>query len=412
MDWIRKAQEELDRADIDGWLLYDFRGSNPVANGLIGPLLDGGMASRRVFLMLPRARTRRAPSDTAAAAADAPQPTLLVHAIERGSVPPLPFEVRAYSSRASLLDALRELVGGARTVAMEYSPMGDNPYVGLVDAGTIELVRSLGVEVVPSADVAQVLSRWTPAQIDAHLDAADVVMAAKDHAFAFMAERLSLGQQVREAEVQKVITTFFEERGYTEGHPSDVSFGAHAGDPHYVVREGQDAVLRDGDVVLVDLWAKRAGDPDAPFADVTWMGACGRPSQELVSAFEAVKEARDAAFKAIADAYATSGPPEGAAIDRAARAVLERHGHGEAFFHRTGHSLGTKTTHGEAAHLDDYETSEHRRLLPGVGVTIEPGVYYEHFGVRSEINVLLEDDGPRATTDMQEDLERLPAPAA
>ena len=394
MDWIDKVRTALEREGIDAWLLYDFRGSNPLANALLRPILDGGMATRRVFLRVPRVG----------------QPVLLVHAIERGSVPPLPFPLRWYSSRESLLQELGVLLEGCATVAMEYSPLGDNPYVGHVDAGTVEMIRTLGVEVVSSGDVAQVLSRWTPEQIDAHLDAAEIVMEAKDHAFEFIAERLAQGRSVREAEVQYAITTYFEERGFSEGHPSDVSFGAHAGDPHYVIRPGHDAVLQDGDVVLIDLWAKRDGEADAPFADVTWMGVCGTPSEELLGAFEAVKEARDAAFRAIAEAQGAGESPEGGAIDRAARAVLERRGFGEAFFHRTGHSLGTVATHGDAAHLDDYETRERRRLLPGVGVTIEPGVYFPHYGVRSEINLLLEEDGPVATTDLQDELVRLPAP--
>jgi Xaa-Pro aminopeptidase len=394
MDWIRSAQQGLEEADIDAWLLYDFRGSNPTAHAIIRPLLAGGVGSRRVLLLIPREG----------------DPVLLVHAIERGSLPELPFEVRSYGSRGDLEREAARLVRGARRVAMEYSPEGDNPYVGSVDAGTVEFVRGLGVEVVSSGDVAQALNRWTPGQLDAHLDAAEVVLAAKDHAFAFLAERTGLGQEVRETEVQHVITAFFDERGFSQGHPSNVSFGAHAGDPHYVPREGADAVLCAGDVVLIDLWAKRAHDLDAPYADVTWMAVSGEPSSEVADAFDAVREARDAAFRALCEAYAAGRYPEGREIDRAARAVLDACGHGPAFFHRTGHSLGCASTHGDAAHLDDFETRERRRLLPGVGVTIEPGVYYPHFGVRSEIDVWCDAAGPRATTDLQGQLLPLPSP--
>ncbi len=394
VDWIATARAALRAADLDGWLLYDFRGSNPTARARIAPLLDGGVASRRVFLLVPREG----------------EPVLLVHAIERGSIPPLPFEVRAYSGRASLEAELRALVAGHRRLAMEYSPNGDNPYVGAVDAGTLELVRSLGVEVVPSGDVAQALEVWSDAQIDAHLEAAEAVLAAKDRAFGFLRERVGLELPVTETEVQAVIVEAFAERGLVYDHPANVSFGAHAGDPHYVPRAGQDATLRAGDVVLIDLWAKLP-EADAPYADVTWMGVCGEPSAELLRAFEAVKDARDAAFRAIADAFADGRRPEGREIDRVARDLLAERGYGDdAFIHRTGHSLGTRRTHGEAVHLDDFETCDRRRLLPRLGVTIEPGVYFPHFGVRSEIDVLLEDDGARATTDLQEELERLPAP--
>lgn len=392
--WIPTARAALDDADLDAWLLYDFRGANPTARARIAPLLDGGVASRRIFLLVPRHR----------------EPVLLVHAIERGSIPALPFEVRAYSGRASLEQALAELLAGHRQVAMEYSPHGDNPYVGAVDAGTIELVRSLGVEVVSSGDVAQALEVWSGEQIEAHLEAAAVVLAAKDRAFGYLRERVGLDLAVRETEVQGVIVEAFGERGLVFDHAPNVSFGAHAGDPHYVPRTGQDAVLRAGDVVLIDLWAKLPY-ADAPYADVTWMGVAGAASAELERAFEAVRDARDAAFRAIAEAFGDGLRPEGRAIDRVARDLLASRGYGDdAFIHRTGHSLGTRRTHGEAVHLDDFETCDRRRLLPGIGVTIEPGVYYPHFGVRSEIDVLLEEDGARATTDLQAELERLPAP--
>jgi Xaa-Pro aminopeptidase len=394
MDWIDTARAALAEAQLDAWLLYDFRGINPIAHARIAPLLDGGVGSRRVFLLVPVEG----------------EPVLLVHAIERGSIPPLPFEVRAYSSRDSLERSLRELLAGRPRVAMEYSPHGDNPYVGTVDAGTVEMVRALGVEVRSSGEVAQALEVWTPRQIDAHLEAAEVVLEAKDRAFGFLGERLALGAEVHETEVQRVIVDFFGAHGLVFDHPPNVSFGAHAGDPHYVPRAGQDAVVRPGDVVLIDLWGKLDRD-DAPYADVTWMGVCGEPSGELNEAFAAVIEARDAGVRAIAEAYASGRPPEGRAIDRVVRDLLAARGYGDdVFMHRTGHSLGTRHTHGDAAHLDDFETRERRRLIPGLGITIEPGVYFPHYGVRSEIDVLLESDGPRATTDLQGELERLPAP--
>lgn len=392
MDWLSTAQTALRAEGLDAWLLYDFRGSNPTARSRIAPLLDGGVASRRIFLLVP---------------VDA-EPVLLVHAIERGSIPALPFEVRAYSSRDSLESALRALLAGRSRVAMEYSPAGDNPYVGVVDAGTVELVRSLGADVASSGDVAQALEVWTPEQVDAHLQAASAVLAAKDRAFGFLRERLSLGAAVRETEVQKVITDLFEERGLEFDHPPNVSFGAHAGDPHYVPRPSTEAVLRSGDVVLVDLWAKLPAAA-APYADVTWMGVCGEPSEAVLRAYSAVTDARDAGLRAIQEAFEQGRRPEGREIDRVVRGVLAGRGYGDdAFIHRTGHSLGTRHTHGDAVHLDDFETRDRRRLLPGLGVTIEPGVYFPSFGVRSEIDVLLEDGRATATTDLQAELERLP----
>lgn len=392
MNWLADAQEELRRSNLAGWLVYDFRGSNPIARKTLVPLLGGGPASRRAFLWVPAEG----------------EPRLLVHAIELGNVPrELTVSKRSYASRESMTAELRQMLGGAKRVAMEYSPEGDNPYVGTVDAGTVERIRALGVEVVSSGDVAQTLEVWTEQQLEQHLQAAAVVLEAKDAAFAFLAQRCQDGAEVRETEVLAVIEETFKAGGCIRDHSPNVSFGAHAADPHYGPGGANDAVLQPGEVVLIDLWCKLP-EADAPYADVTWMGVRGAPSSEVASTFEAVKAARDAAFTAIADAYARGVWPEGREIDAAARATLERAGHGAAFFHRTGHSIGVKAAHGLAAHLDGFETIDARRLRPGLGVTIEPGAYYPgRYGVRSEMNVYLAPDGPVATTDLQAELEVL-----
>ncbi len=392
MDWLPKVQAELARQHLDGWLIYDFRGSNRPVQPLIRPLLEGNTASRRVLLYVPAQGI----------------PTLVVHAIELRSLKAdLPVKLLSYSSRQSLDKAIATLVGGAKRVAMEYSPGGDNPYVGTVDAGTIERVQATGVEVVSSGELAQVLELWTPQQLRDHLTAASGVIAAKDAAFAFLAERCQAGAKVSELEVQRVIITKFEAAGLVFDHAANVSFGAHSGDPHYHPIEGvRDAQLQPGDVVLIDLWAK-VDLTSAPYADVTWMGVCGPPSSELNQTWHAVREARDTALRTVTDAYHEGRWPSGAEVDRATRAVLERAGHGAAFTHRTGHSLGLNATHGSAAHLDDFETADERLLRPGLGFTIEPGAYYPHYGVRSEINVYIGDDGPMATTELQTDLELL-----
>lgn len=363
-----------------------------MARPLLDPLLEGNAASRRVLLYVPASG----------------RPTLAVHAIERGSLKPdLDVNVLSYASRQDFGDVIGELVKGAARIAMEYSPGGDNPYVGQVDAGTVERVRAKGVEVVSSGDVAQVLELFTEQQLSDHLTAAAGVMRAKDAAFAFLRERFQAGVEVRESEVQGVILGEFQAAGLVTGSSPNVSFGAHAGDPHYFPVAGvRDAVLKEGDVVLIDLWAK-VDSREAPYADVTWMGSAGAPAGRLMEVWAAVREARDVAFKVIAEAYASGRRPTGAEADRAARDVLMRAGHGDAFTHRTGHSLGTAATHGGAAHLDDFETADTRQLMPGAGLTIEPGAYYDDLGVRSEINVYLTEEGPVATTDLQEELELL-----
>lgn len=421
MKQLGAVQSALEQAGLDAWLVYDFRGSNPVARPVLGPLLEGNIASRRVFLKVPVEGV----------------PVLLVHAIEVGTLKPdLQVEVRSYSSRQSLDAALGELLAGCSRVAMEYSPGGDNPYVGTVDAGTLERVRGHGVEVVSSAEIAQSLELWDAAQLDQHLSAAGAVLDAKDAAFAFIAERLRAGAEVRETQVQRLIADNFDAGGFVYDHLATVSFGAHAGDPHYSPLSGaRDAVLREGEVVLVDLWCK-VPQERAPYADITWMGVAGKPAPEVERAFGAVIAARDAAFRHVAKAYADGRWPTGAETDRAAREVLEEAGYGDAFTHRTGHSLGVTAAHGLAAHLDDFETSDTRLLRPGLGFTIEPGVYLPTFGVRSEINVYIDHGvgagtggagpdgtgmdgtrtdgpgtdgpGPRATTDLQAELVVLP----
>ncbi len=393
MNELEAVRDELERAGIDAWLIYDFRGSNAVARPLLRALLGERLGSRRVFLLVPRTGT----------------PVLLAHAIEAGTLSGARgVETRVYTGTEHLDAELGRALASLRSVAMEYSPRGDNPYVGTVDAGTVERVRSLGVQVVSSGDLAQVLQLWDEERLEAHLRAAEVVLRAKDAAFGFLGEALALGRTVTESEAQSVITQVFEEAGCVYDHAPNVSFGSHAGDPHHAPTAGAgDRDLRSGDVVLIDLWC-RLPEPGAPYADVTWMGHAGPPSERVARAFEAVTEARDAAFKRVADVYAEGRWPTGAEVDRAARDVLEAAGYGEAFVHRTGHSLGADGPHGLAAHLDGFETLDQRLLRPGLGFTIEPGVYFPDFGVRSEINVYVDEDGPRATTDLQGGLEVLP----
>ena len=384
MTWLQTAQTELNRQGLAGWLIYDFRGSNPVAKRFL--TLGDGLLSRRVFLFVPAGG----------------RPTLLLHAIERGSLPEVPFEVRSYSSRQSLRAELRGMLPQAK-VAVEYSPNNDIPYVSHVDAGTVELLRSLGVEVVSSADLLQAFSAWTPEQLDAHLQAAKHVLQAKDIAFEFLSLQTQVGNAVRETDVQKVITDYFDSHGLEYDHPPIVGFGAHAGDPHYAPRPGSDAELKEGDAILIDLWCKLPRE-DAPYADITWMGCYGEPSDKLREVFEVVRDARDLAVTTIQSAYDENRVPQGFEVDRATRDFITDKGYGAAFFHRTGHSIGTAHAHGEAVHLDDFETHDTRDLRPGIAVTVEPGVYLDDLGVRSELNLVLEENGPRVTTEEQREL--------
>lgn len=385
--WIRTAQAELARQGLAGWLIYDFRGSNPFA----ARFLDlGGMLSRRIFALVP---------------ADG-RPVVLVSALEAGSLQADPFEVRAYTGRASLEAELARLLPDG-PVAMEVSPRADIPYVSVVDAGTIELLRDLGGEIVSSAELLQAFAAWTPWQIERHRAAAAAVMEVLDEAWAHLRTRTGAGLEVRETDVQAVIAQGFGRRGLVSDHGAIVGFGPNAGDPHYQPRLGADRALEPGDPILIDLFAR---DPDhgAPYGDVTWMGVYGEPEPAFVAAFDAVTAARETGVRVIRDAWRDGRTLQGREVDRVVRDQLSDAGYGAAFVHRTGHSLGSQHTHGEAVHLDDFETADVRTLRPGIGVTIEPGVYLPTFGVRSELDLLIGEDGPEVTTGEQRELVRIP----
>ena len=371
------VSEALREAKLGGWLLYDFRGSNPLAHRLLG--LDAKPTqSRRLFYFVP---------------ADGP-PRKLVHRIERGSLDHLPGEKRVYLSRQELRAGVEELVRGAGTVAMEYAPDGGNPYVSTVDAGTVELVRGCGAEVVGSGDlVSRFEATLTAAQRSAHRRAAGVIEEAFPLAAGLIRDALAAGAAVTEEEVRDRLLGFFGERGCETYSPPIVARAAHGGDPHYETGSGADTAFRDGDFLLLDMWCK-ATEPGAPYADVTRCFTFGRdPSPRESEAFAAVVAGRDAALTLIRDRFAAGEPVRGWEADRAARDVIEAAGWGEFFVHRTGHSMGLETTHGAGAHLDDLETREDRLILPNTCFTIEPGVYADDLGVRSEIDVLIDPDG-------------------
>jgi Xaa-Pro aminopeptidase len=386
--WIVTARAELARQGLAGWLLYDFRGSNPFAARFLD--LGDTLLSRRVFALVPT---------------EGP-PVLLVSVLEAGSLRAPGFEVRSYASRASLEARLRELLPDG-PVAMEVSPRADLPYVSAVDAGTVQLIASLGGEVVSSAELLQAFAAWSETQIADHREAARGVMAVLEEAFAFLRERTAAGREVRETDVQDVIAAGFDRRGLVYDHRAIVGFAANAGDPHYVPRRGEDRALAPGDPVLIDLFARKDA-PGAPYGDVTWMGVYGDPDPAFARAFEAVVAARELGVRTIREAWAEGRRPQGREVDRAVRDLLSEAGYGEAFVHRTGHSLGWRHTHGDAVHLDDFETRDTRTLRPGIGLTVEPGVYLAELGVRSELDLVLHEDGPEVTTGQQRELVRIP----
>lgn len=386
--WIDTARAELARLGLAGWLLYDFRGSNPFAERFLD--FGDGLLSRRVFVLVPSSGT----------------PVALVSALEAGSLRADGFEVRSYASRASLEARLRELIPDG-PLAMEVSPGGDIPYVSVVDAGTVEMVRAAGGEVVSSAELLQAFAAWDATRTGQHRTAAAAVMEVLEQAWTYLREATAAGREVRETDVQDVIARGFDARGLVYDHRAIVGFGPNAGDPHYAPRRGTDRLLTPGDPVLIDLFA-RLDAPGAPYGDVTWMGVYGEPEPAFLRAFEAVVAARETGVRTIRDAWREGRTLQGREVDRAVRDQLDAAGYGEAFVHRTGHSLGSRHTHGEAVHLDDFETRDTRTLRTGIGLTVEPGVYLAGFGVRSELDLVLGEDGPEVTTGEQRELVRIP----
>lgn len=385
LDAIRGA---LVPSGIDGWLLYDFRGSNPIARRVIG-FDERQIATRRWFYWIPAKG----------------EPAAIVHAIEPEAVR-APGRRLVYRSWRELEAHLAACLKGARRVAMEYSPRAAIPYVSRVDAGTIEMVRACGPEVVTSADLIQEFeARWTPAQKALHDRAARDTLLAKDEAFALIKERLAAGLPVKESEVQGFIQSRFDARGLLTDHPCIVAVNEHASDPHFETAAGpRDKEIRKGDLVLIDLWAKVAGNPDAVYYDATWMAYCGPTvPPRVVEVWEAVKGGRDAAIAFVEKSVAEGRAIRGAEVDDVARGFIEARGFGANFLHRTGHSIGAEV-HGNGANIDNLETRDERTLIPGLCFSIEPGVYLPEFGIRSEIDMYIGEGTAEVTGDIQREL--------
>ncbi len=375
-------QDLLRRQHLDGWLLYNFRDLNPIAKRL-APLPPHGLLTRRWVYWIP------AQGESA----------WLTHAIERGSFSHGPETVLTYSSWQSFETSLLALTDGPKRIACEYSPLCSIPYTSYLDAGTVEQLRDLGYTLHPSADLVQAISAvWTPGQLDSHRRAAAVCMSAKDAAFALIAERLAAGSLITESDVQQFIAQRLYEANIDPDHPPIVAVNDHAGNPHYGPDPDHPTPIRRGDLILIDLWGRVAGDPDAVFADMTWMGYAGpQPPEPMIRVFEIVARARDAAIALVQERVAARAPVFGWEVDDVTRDVIKQAGYGDAFIHRTGHSLDT-AIHGSGANIDNLETRDTRALIPHIGFTIEPGVYLPDFGVRLEINMFIHDDHAEVTT--------------
>jgi len=375
----------LGEMGADAWLLFDFRGVNPVVGRVLGDA-GMGMGTRRLFVLLPRSG----------------RPVAVAHRIEEHALAGFPGDIRPYSSWRELHAELRPLVAG-KTLAMEVSPADAVPYLDRVPHGVVELVESLGAHVVSSARlVTRFAARWSPAELAGHRRAATALAEIAGTALQWAGAETARGAEVRETAVQARVLDAIARAGLVTDHPPVVAFQRNSALPHYEPREGADLRLEAGQVLLLDLWAGPA--KGSVFADQTWMAFAGRaPDAEVRRVWSTVQRARDTVVGVLRQRYTEGdgkGPGDGvtgADLDDVARGVIREAGYGAHFVHRTGHSID-RDLHGSGPHLDNFETADTRGLIAGIGFSVEPGIYLPgRFGMRSEINVFLGDSGPEVT---------------
>jgi len=384
---LAEMQEHLRREGLDGWLFFDHHRRDP-------------LAYRVLKFEPPRTPTRRwyylVPAEG--------EPRGLVHRIESGMLDALPGPKRAYAGWSQQVEGLRELLAGCRRVAMQYSPQCAVPYVAMVDAGTVELVRGLDVEVASAADLIQYFeARWSEENLRLHLEAGRRVDEARRAAFRLIGERVRGGAGVGEFEVKEFIRGRFAEAGLVTDHGPIVAVNENASNPHYEPERERSREIRRGDLVLIDLWAKLEGAAGV-YYDSTWTGVVGgEPSPEMAQVFRVVREARDRAVSLVQEAVSRGRELRGFEVDDAARGVIAAAGYGEYFTHRTGHSIGVEV-HGAGANMDNLETHDERRVIPWTCFSVEPGIYLERFGLRSEVDVFVGEGEARVTGEIQEEL--------
>jgi len=396
---LSAIQTALRQHHLDGWLFYDHHHRDPIAYRILG-LDEHSFVSRRWYYFIPAEG----------------EPRKLVHRIESGKLDPLPGSKEAYSSWQELEQKLEAILDGASTIAMQYSPRNAIMYVSMVDAGTVELVRSLGKQVVSSADLVSVFEAvLTEHQIATHFEAQrrlDAVLAA---GWKYIGENVRSGITITEFNVVEFLNAEIEKAGLWTDHGPNCSAGPNSADSHYDPTSATARNLRNGDFILIDIWAKLADaddpqqpDPSAIWYDITWTGVIGRdpsPREQLI--FNTVRDARDAAIETVQRAYTEGRPIAGWEADDAARAVIRDAGFGDFFTHRTGHNIEV-SLHGNGAHLDNLETHDERLLLPNTCFSVEPGIYFSgEFGIRSEVNMITRPGGAIVTGPLQRELLRI-----
>ncbi|MGB9235875.1 MAG: Xaa-Pro peptidase family protein [Terriglobales bacterium] len=372
---LSAIQHALRERNIDAWLFYDHHHRDPIAYRVLG-LPESLMVTRRWYYLIPAKGG----------------PTKLVHKIEAGHLDSLPGSKMCYSGWQELFESLKQMLAAHRDIAMQYSPNNAVFTISLVDAGTADLIRGLGKNIVSSADlVAQFESTWSDEQIKTHFEARDAIDSITAEAFKEIGRRVRNGG-TSEHEIQNWFKEAFARENLVTDDPPIVAVNANSGNPHYEPNAVHPVPIRDGDFVLLDVWAKK-NKPGAVYYDITWVGIVGEaPSARHHEIFKIVRDARDIGVKTVQDAVAAQKPIAGWQVDHAVRGLITKATYGDYFIHRTGHSIGTEV-HSNGANMDDLEIHDERRILPNSCFSIEPGIYLPEFGVRLEVDVLV-----RATT--------------
>lgn len=382
---IDTIQQALKDANLDGWLFYSFRGSDPIAANILNMPTEGHMATRRWFYYVPQSG----------------EPTRILHSIERDVLDHLPGKKMIYLPWQQLHSHLKDTLTASSAhprVAMQYSAEAAIPYLSRVDAGTIELIRSFGVEIVSSADLVQKFeSAWGDEQLAMHDEAARGLYESVKSAFEEIGRRITTGTPTNEYDIQQYILNCFSDRGMFSKDPPIVAVNANSAMPHYGPTREHNSPINKGDFVLIDLWAK-LDKPNAVYADITWTSFVGETvPDEVVKVFNVVRDGRDAATEFVKEAFAAGRTIYGWQVDDVCRDVIRKAGYGDYFIHRTGHNIHTEV-HGNGANIDNLETKDARVLIPRTCFSIEPGIYLEgKFGVRSEIDVYVGEREARVT---------------
>ena len=386
---VKSIQSALKKKNIDGWLLCDFRNRDQLAYRVLGLNFEK-MTSRRWYYFIPAKG----------------EPKKLVSTVEKSRLDALPGKQMMYLSWEDLHRSIRKMLGPKKTIAMQYSPKNNVPYVSIVDAGTIELLRSFGYKIVSSADLVQMFASLISVEgYQSHKEAARLMDGIRAEAFEQIRRAVRNSSGSTEYDVQQYIMRRFNEEGLTTYDPPMVGVNDHPADPHFDTTREQARPFKPGDTVLIDMWAKK-NTPTAIYYDITWVGFIGKdPPKRYVEIFNVVKDGRDAAVAFVQEKFAKGEACYGWQVDDACRKVVKKAGYGKNFLHRTGHSI-TEETHGNGVNIDNLETKDERALLPGCCFSIEPGIYLKgEMAVRTEINMFIRHNGvPEVTGEIQQEL--------